>query len=64
MRECLIEDKIVECDEYRWTEYDARGIPLCQVCDNCVSIKLSKYRPDVLIDPNYWHDEPIEEDEV
>jgi hypothetical protein len=24
---------------------------------------MSKYRKDVLTDPNYWADEPIEEDE-
>jgi hypothetical protein len=25
--------------------------------------KLSRYRPDVLTDSNYWADEPIEEEE-
>ena len=43
-----------------WWEYDARGIPLCKVCDVCAEEKLKGYRPDVLTDPNYWHDEPIE----
>ena len=47
----------------RWAEYDARGIFLCYVCDECVKEKLARYRPDVLSDPNYWHDEPIEETE-
>jgi hypothetical protein len=53
-----------QCDkDDSWWEVDARGIPLCRVCDICLEAKLAKYRPDVLTDPNYWHDEPIEEDE-
>jgi hypothetical protein len=47
-----------------WWEHDARGIELCRVCDKCRKEKLARYRPDVLEDPNYWHDEPIEEDEL
>lgn len=43
-----------------WWEYDARGIPLCKVCDKCQRAKLSAYRPDVLTDSNYEADEPIE----
>ena len=43
-----------------WWEHDARGIPLCRVCDLCRKVKLSKYRKDVLRDPGYWADEPIE----
>lgn len=45
----------------RW-EYDARGIPLCRACDRCRDVKLNGFRPDVLTDPSYWADEPIEED--
>ena len=45
-----------------WWEYDARGIELCRVCDKCRKKKLARYRPDVLSDPNYWADEPIEEE--
>ena len=41
-------------------EHDARGIPLKRVCDKCRRHKLGGFRPDVLTDPNYWHDEPIE----
>jgi hypothetical protein len=44
----------------RRAEFDARGIFLCYVCDSCRKEKLSHYRPDVLTDPNYWTDEPIE----
>lgn len=46
-----------------WWEYDARGIELCRVCEKCRKEKLAAYRPDVLSDPNYWADEPIEPDE-
>ncbi len=45
-----------------WWEHDARGIPLCRVCDDCVTEKLKGYRKDVLNDPNYDCDEQIEED--
>jgi hypothetical protein len=45
--------------EYSWWEYDARGIPLCMVCDRCEDAKLSKYRDDVLTDANYWAEEDI-----
>lgn len=43
-------------------EYDARDIPLCRVCVDCKSEKLSTYRPEVLTDPNYEADEQIEPD--
>lgn len=46
----------------RRAKYDARGIFLCYLCDKCEKHQLSRYRPDVLTDPNYWHDEPIDED--
>ncbi|HEY7417406.1 MAG TPA: hypothetical protein VH593_19640, partial [Ktedonobacteraceae bacterium] len=41
---------------------DARGIPLCRTCEDCHEQKMSGYRSDVLSDPNYSADEPIEED--
>jgi hypothetical protein len=40
-------------------EYDARGIYLCRACPKCKKSKLSKYRSDVLTNPNYEADEPI-----
>lgn len=43
-----------------WWENDARGIPLGRVCDECVTGFLAKFRPDVLTNPRYWHDEPID----
>lgn len=45
-----------------WWKYDARGIPLARVCPDCIDEKLSKFRADVLTDPHYPHDEPIDED--
>jgi hypothetical protein len=41
---------------------DARGIPLARVCFACADKNLSHYRPEVLSDPNYYADEPIEAD--
>lgn len=49
------------CDrDEGWMEYDARGIPLNFVCDICVDVKLAQYRNDVLSNPQYVSDEPIE----
>jgi len=42
--------------------YDARGIFLTYTCDRCHAEKMRKYRPDVLTDPNYYADEPIDPD--
>lgn len=42
--------------------YDARGIYCCRYCDACESAKRAEFRADVLTDPNYWHDEPIDDD--
>jgi hypothetical protein len=42
--------------------HDARGIPLARVCDKCESRKLARYRPEVLSNPSYEADEPIEPD--
>ena len=53
------------CDHSRedsWEEFDARGIYLCRVCDNCRAEKLAGFRPEVLSDSNYEHDEPISEE--
>lgn len=55
-----------KCDcgsgEYCEAHYDARGIFLVYACEKYKKEKLNRYRPDVLDDPNYWHDEPIDED--
>lgn len=43
-----------------WWARDARGIELCRVCEKCEQEKLSHYRPEVLTNPSYEADEPIE----
>jgi hypothetical protein len=40
--------------------FDARGIYLTRACPECRKQKLSRFRKDVLHDPNYWVDEPID----
>ena len=47
-------------DKNSWWESDARGIPLARVCVECKDKKLSKFRPEVLTNSQYRHDEPIE----
>jgi hypothetical protein len=46
----------------RWPNSDARGIFLCFTCDDCHDAKMAKYRPEVLTDADYWHDEPLDDD--
>ena len=41
--------------------HDARGIFLTFVCNKCEQQKLRTYRPEVLTNPNYEADEPIDE---
>jgi hypothetical protein len=41
---------------------DARGIELCRTCGACHEEKMRRYRPEVLSNPNYRCEEPIEED--
>ena len=48
--------------EYSYWTHDARGIPLARVCKKCREEKLRVYRPEVLTNPNYEADEPIEAD--
>ena len=52
----MTEDPLKRCThkgEHSWIEHDARGIPLCKVCDKCKEAKLSIYRPETLTDPQY-----------
>jgi hypothetical protein len=50
------------CGSGEWPEarHDARGIFLFYSCHKCESEKLAGYRPEVLTDPGYWHDEPLD----
>ena len=45
-----------------WWIYDARGIELARVCEDCEETKKKSYRVDVLYDSNYECNEEIEED--
>ena len=56
-----IKNKLCLCGGFKPKEaqYDARGIFLCYTCEKCHDTVMTGYRPDVLTDPNYWHDEPI-----
>lgn len=60
----LYEKKLCPCGSGLLSSWamDARGIPLKRTCDKCHVEKMATYRPEVLTDPNYWADEPIEED--
>ena len=50
-------------NQFSWWENDAQGIPLARVCDKCVDIVLSKYRPEILSGYDQSDvDEPIEPD--
>lgn len=49
--------------EYSEPVSDARGIYIGRMCDKCRDERLSGFRPEVLTDPDYECDEPIEEDE-
>lgn len=57
---CLITD---HTKQNSWWENDARGIPIARVCNKCKDEVLSRYRPEVLTDPNYVANEPIEPEE-
>jgi len=43
-------------------QFDARGIFLSYTCKVCHQKKMSGFRKEVLTDPNYEADEPIDED--
>jgi hypothetical protein len=43
--------------------HDARGIFCCYVCDRCEDEKRSRYRVEVMTDPNYEASEDIDGDQ-
>ena len=47
---------------YPSAQHDARGIFLFYVCNRCETRKLATIRHEVMTDPNYDHDEPIDDD--
>lgn len=50
-------------DVYISELHDARGIYCGSACEKCMPKLEAKFRPEVLADPNYEHDEPIEEED-
>ena len=43
--------------------FDARGIYCCRICPSCEKQARARYRLDVLTNPNYDCNEPIEPEE-
>jgi len=55
---------ICDCGSGLFSQWqkDARGIELCRACHVCWPEKQKRFRPEVLTDPDYEADEPIEEE--
>jgi len=48
-----------------WWLNDAKGIPLCRVCEKCIKVASSRYSPQVLGESGRYEDmveEQIEDD--
>lgn len=61
----LYEHKQTHTKANSWWVNDARGIPLCRVCDDCEEKAMSTYKPEVLGSFGRYEDaveETIEED--
>ncbi len=62
---CVIKNVAYECQPSSYSsEHDAKGIYLTRVCARCRDAKLSTYRPEVLTNPQYQADEPIDGDDL
>lgn len=64
-RENLNEHKRTHTKENSWWMNDAKGIPLSRVCECCVKVVQSTYRPEVLGISGKYEDvveEQIEDD--
>lgn len=44
-----------------WWLRDARGIEIARVCQVCEPEVKADYRPEIFTNPQYWTDEPVEE---
>lgn len=65
-REQLQAHRETHTKQNSWWMNDAKGIPLCRVCDQCEKAARAQYRPEVLGDePGYDEvvEEPIEPEE-
>ena len=57
--------KLCQCGsgEERYVLYDARNIPISNVCFSCEDIVKARYRPEIFTDSNYdTYGEQVEED--
>jgi len=54
------EPEMCNSGKYHETVYDARGIYVGKVCEDCEKQALAPYRPEIFTDPNYETDEPVE----
>ena len=52
-----------ETGEYMYLLSDARGMPVANVCSRCEDEVRKLYRLDIFTDSDYWHDEPIYEED-
>jgi hypothetical protein len=52
-----------ETGEYMYLLSDARGMPVANVCWRCEDEVRKRYRLDIFTDSDYWHDEPINEED-
>lgn len=46
--EDLLRHQDTHTKENSWWTDDAKGIPLCRICDECEEAALAKYKPEVL----------------
>lgn len=44
----LLRHQDTHTKENSWWASDAKGIPLCRICDECEDAALAKYKPEVL----------------
>ena len=64
-RENLNQHKTTHNKENSWWMNDARGIPLSRVCDDCIAVVKTQYKPEVLGEGGRYEDaieEQIEDD--
>lgn len=56
-------DNLCRCgsEEEKFPLFDARGIFVSYVCEQCEEEVKSRYRSDIFTDCDYWTDEPVDE---
>jgi len=55
-RQQLSEHRQTHTKQNSWWMNDARGIPLCRVCDTCIQAAKATYRPEVLGEEGRYED--------